>query len=38
MKFMLFITAWDSYYKKNKFETEQATYINAYSVYTYYSF
>lgn len=38
MKFVLFITACDTYYKKNKFEIQQTTYINEYSLYTYYSF
>lgn len=38
LKFMLFITAWDPYYKKDKFEIERATYHNKYTVDTYYGF
>jgi len=38
LKFMFFITAWDAYYKKDEFKTERATYLNEYTVYTYYSF
>lgn len=35
---MLFITAWDLYYRKEKFKIERATYLNKCTMYTYYSY
>lgn len=38
LKFVLLIAAWSLIYKKDKLETERATYLNEYTVYTYYGF